>query len=145
MTNDMIRIWVHCYFSTKDVMPMIKQSFEQSLHSRIKSKLTEEYKYIVQEINGTDNHIHFLALINPVFSFSDVLKNVKGESSHWINGERFIEAKFAWCKSYNAHSVSEDRLKQVAKYIRNQKETHKNITYKEEVDLFRRKLNLLTY
>jgi putative transposase len=64
---------------------------------------------------------------------------VKGESSHWINQSDFIKYKFAWQTGYGAFSVSESMVKDVEKYIANQKEHHKKITFEEEIDLFMKK------
>ena len=71
-------------------------------------------------------------MLNPVYNVSDILKNVKGESSHWVNQNRFIDAKFSWQKSYDAVSVSESRIDSVDKFIINQKIYHKNVSFQEE-------------
>ena len=72
----------------------------------------------------------------------DIFHNVKGESSHWINQSNLLEYKFAWQTGYGAFSVSESMVKGVEKYIANQKEHHKKMTYKEEIDLFIKKYGL---
>ncbi|MBS4027873.1 MAG: transposase [Ignavibacteriales bacterium] len=70
------------------------------------------------------------------------MKNVKGESSHWINQNKFLNVKFAWQIGYGAFSASESQLEKVEKYIRNQKEHHAKLTYQQEVELFLKKYNL---
>ena len=132
MDKPMIRIWIHAWFSTKDVMPLIISTIEGRIHQRIKDKIESEYKSFVKNINGTDSHIHILFMLNPVYNVSDILKNVKGESSHWVNQNRFIDAKFSWQKSYDAVSVSESRIDSVDKFIINQKIYHKNVSFQEE-------------
>jgi len=67
---------------------------------------------------------------------------VKGESSHWINQSDFIKNKFSWQIGYGAFSVSESMVKEVENYISNQKEHHKKMTYKEEVELLVKKYRL---
>ena len=83
-------------------------------------------------------------MLNPIFSLSDIMKNIKGESSHWINRNRFIDAKFAWDKSYEGVSVSESMLHEVDRFISNQKEYHKNVTFTEERNLILKKFNSYT-
>jgi REP element-mobilizing transposase RayT len=85
------------------------------------------------------DHIHILFLLSPKFSVGDIFKNIKGESSHWINQSAFIKYKFAWQTGYGAFSVSESMVNEVEKYIANQKEHHKRMTYEEEVNLFIKK------
>ncbi len=129
------RIWIHTWFSTNDIMPLINGSFENLLYFRIKDKIETEYKSLVRNINGTENHIHILFMLNPIHYVADILKNTKGESSHWINQNRFLEAKFSWQKSYNAVSVSESKLDSIDSFISNQKLYHKNFTFHEERDM----------
>lgn len=82
------------------------------------------------------DHIHILFLLSPKFSNGDIFKNVKGESSHWINQSSLTKNKFAWQTGYGAFSVSESMVNEVEKYIANQKEHHRKMTFEEEVNLF---------
>lgn len=139
MDGPTIKIWIHTYFSTKDLMPLIKDSFESILYTKIKQKIEEEFNSFVRSINGTENHVHILFRLNPSFRVTDILKNIKGESSHWINQNRFLEAKFSWQKSYDAFSIDETLVETIAAFIDNQKEYHKTITFPEEREAFLRK------
>ena len=136
MQNKLIRIWIHTFFSVKDYMPLIKESFEDQLTKRIRKKLESEYKSKVKNIKAIENHIHILFMLNPNFNFTDILKNIKGESSHWINQNNFLESKFSWQKSYSALSVSESQLEKVNRYINNQMNFHKQFTFLQEVEMF---------
>jgi uncharacterized protein with von Willebrand factor type A (vWA) domain len=70
------------------------------------------------------------------------LKNIKGESSHWINQQNLLKVKFAWQVGYGAFSVSESNVNDVEQYIRNQKEHHRMKTFTEEFDEFMKKHGL---
>jgi hypothetical protein len=74
---------------------------------------------------------------------ADVFKQVKGNSSHWINQQNIIKSKFEWQIGYGSFSVSESMIKEVEKYIRNQKEHHKRVTFREEYELFMNKHGFL--
>ena len=141
MTNPLIRIWVHAFFGIKDHMPLIKDSFRKKLEQRISNKLKKEFKSKVRNIKSLENHIHILFMINPIYNLADVLKNIKGESSHWINFNRFLEAKFAWQKSYAALSVSESQLENVDNYISNQDSFHEKYTFQQEIEILMKKIN----
>jgi len=69
-------------------------------------------------------------------TISHVFKDLKGESSHWVNQNDFLKVKFAWQVGYGAFSVSESKVKMVEKYIRNQREHHWKISFQEEYDRF---------
>lgn len=142
MSHSLLKIWIHGVFSTKNRIALITPVFEKELYNHIKQKLENDLDCIVRIINGVSNHIHVLFLLSPKFSVGDIFKNVKGESSHWINQSSFTKYKFAWQNGYGAFSVSESMVKEVEKYIANQKEHHKKMTYEEEVNLFIRKYGL---
>ena len=142
MSHSLVKVWIHAIFGTKDKFSLIKDTFESKLHKHIKDKLENELDCKVRNINGTEDHIHILFLLSPNYSLKDVFQNIKGESSHWINQSNFVNYKFSWQIGYGAFSISESIVKEVEKYIANQKEHHKKIIFQEEIDLFIKKYGL---
>ncbi len=142
MSHSLLKVWIHGTFGTKDRTSLIINTFEKQLHAHIREKLERELDCKVRIINGTEDHLHILFLLSPKFTLKDIFQNVKGESSHWVNQSDFIKYKFAWQTGYGAFSVSESMVKEVEKYIANQKENHKKITYKEEINLFIKKYGI---
>ena len=142
MSHSLLKIWIHGVFGTKDRTSLIYNTFEKQLHLHIKEKLENELDCKVRIINGTEDHIHLLFLLSPGFNIKNIFQNIKGESSHWINQSSLIKNKFAWQTGYGAFSVSESMVKEVEKYIDNQKEHHIKMTYEEEIKLFIKKYEL---
>lgn len=142
MSHSLLKIWIHGVFGTKDRTSLIYNTFEKQLHLHIKEKLENELDCKVRIINGTEDHIHLLFLLSPGFNIKNIFQNIKGESSHWINQSSLIKNKFAWQTGYGAFSVSESMVKEVEKYIDNQKEHHTKMTYEEEIKLFIKKYEL---
>ncbi|MCX6165357.1 MAG: IS200/IS605 family transposase [Ignavibacteriae bacterium] len=136
MPHSFTNIWIHLIFSTKDRQLLISESFESKLHNHIKAKLINEYESYVEAINGTSDHMHILYKQSPNFSLKDIVKNIKGESSHWINENNFTKEKFVWQSGYSAFSISIDKVKIVKKYIDNQKKHHKKIIFIDEIKKF---------
>ena len=136
MSHSFTNIWIHLIFSTKDKLPLIDESFETQLYNHIKSKLINEYDSYVEEINGTNNHIHILFKQSPNFALKDIVKNIKGESSHWVNGKNISVNKFVWQTGYSSFSISINKVGIVKKYILNQKEHHKKISFIDEMKRF---------
>ncbi|MEO7977047.1 transposase [Flavobacterium sp.] len=101
------------------------------MHNYIREELIE-LGCPVRIINGMPDHIHALFLLNPKKSMADVIKQIKGSSSHSINGENLILEKFAWQTGYAAYSVSESQLEIVYNYIKNQKQHHLKKTGQNE-------------
>lgn len=82
------------------------------------------------------DHIHCLFLLNPQKSIAEVIKQIKGSSSHLINQSNLISDKFSWQTGYAAYSVSESVLEKVFLYIKNQKAHHRKKSFQQEYDEF---------
>jgi len=83
-------------------------------------------------INNVSDHLHFFIGLNPKQSISDLLRSVKSESSEWINKEGLAKNKFHWQEGYGAFSHSKSQVNNVIKYILNQQEHHKKVSFLDE-------------
>ncbi len=142
MSHSLTRIWIHAIWSTKDRFPYMKEEIRKEIINHLKEKY-EELDCGIRIINGTENHLHTLFLLNQNRSIKGIIKNVKGETSHWINQKYFYKIKFAWQIGYGAFSVSESIVTDVENYIRNQKEHHKKMSFQEEWELLLKKHNII--
>ena len=142
LSHSLTKIWIHGIFGTKERAPLIKAEFEKELYKHLTDKLEADLDCKVRIINGMTEHVHVLFMLSSKFSIENVFKNVKGESSHWINQSNFTIRKFAWQTGYAAFSVSESKVGHVERYIRNQKEHHKKMSYAEEIELLMKKYQL---
>ncbi len=143
MSHSYSKIWIHTVFSTKDWQHSINKELEKKLYEHIKKLLVNDFSCVVKAIGGNTDHLHILFLHNPNYSFSEVIKNLKGESSHWINSNNLTKMKFVWQAGYGAFSVSESNVKKVESYIINQKVHHKKLTFLEEYEMFIKKHGLM--
>ncbi len=135
MSHSFYKIWLHVIFSTKNREPMITHDKKEMIYNYITGQLWEA-GCPVRIINGMPDHAHLLFLENPQKSISEIVKQIKGSSSHWINQEKIIQTQFAWQTGYGVFSVSESQLGKVYNYIKNQKEHHKKKTFQQEFDEF---------
>ena len=87
-------------------------------------------------INGMPDHIHLLFQVNPNKSVAEIIRQVKGNSSHTVNQSNLVENKFAWQTGYAAFSVSESSVEKVQEYILNQREHHRKKSFQEEFEVF---------
>jgi len=90
----------------------------------------------VRIINGMADHVHLLFLQNPKMAVTDIIKQVKGNTSYWVNDQNLIRGKFSWQTGFAAFSVSESQLERVFQYITHQKEHHSKKTFMTEYDEF---------
>ncbi|HNP17733.1 MAG TPA: IS200/IS605 family transposase [Fulvivirga sp.] len=135
MPHSYNKIWIHAIWATKERMPFISKNVESKVYDFMKQQLID-LGCPVRIINGMPDHVHCLFLLNPQKAIADVIKQVKGSSSHFINEQNLIEDKFAWQTGYASYSVSESVVEKVFQYIRNQKAHHAKKTFQEEHDSF---------
>lgn len=94
-------------------------------------------KGIYMRINYVNaEHVHALIDLPTKYSIEETIKLLKGASSHWINQNRIVAAKFSWGRGYGAFSVSQSNVNDVSKYIANQEEHHRRKTFAEEYEKF---------
>jgi putative transposase len=133
MSHSFSTIWIHAVWATKNREPLILPKLEKQLYSFLFQEL-EKLGCPCRIINGMPDHIHLLFLLNPQKSVSEVVKQLKGASSHWVNQQDFYLHKFAWQTGFAAYSVSESVKGKVFSYIQNQKEHHRNVSFQEEYE-----------
>jgi putative transposase len=131
MAHSLSKIWIHAIWTTKERLPLIKTDVEKELHREMKNAFKEKECHI-KIINGMEDHVHCLFILNKKISLADVIKHVKGGSSHHVNLHDLINDKFAWQTGYAAYSVSESIVDSVYEYIKNQKKHHVGRTFEDE-------------
>lgn len=134
-----VRIWVHLVFSTKNREPYLNS---KELRIKVFQHIKENAKskdIWLDCINGYQDHIHCLILVNKDQTISKIAQLIKGESSHWINKNNLTKTKFIWQDDYWAVSVSESHIERIREYISNQEEHHRIKSFTEEVDEFMNK------
>jgi REP element-mobilizing transposase RayT len=83
-------------------------------------------------INGVQDHVHILIGLKPSMSLSDLIQDIKANSSRFINENKWLKGKFNWQEGYGAFSYSHSQLNDVIKYIENQENHHSKKSFKVE-------------
>ena len=135
MSQSFTKLWIHVIWATKNRQELIDYSIDKKLYDFIHEELIH-LGCPVRIINGMPDHVHVLFLQSPQKTISDIVKQIKGSSSHFINRGEFILEKFAWQTGYAAFSVSESQLNIVYHYIKNQKKHHLKKNGQDEFDEF---------
>ena len=131
MPNTYTQIYVMLVFGVKDRQNLISPNIETELFKYI-SGICLNLKQNILEINGSTDHIHILCSIKPNKAISDLVRDIKSNSSKFINEKKWFVGKFHWQTGFGAFSYSQSQLKNVRKYICNQKEHHKRVSFREE-------------
>ncbi|MEX2602602.1 MAG: IS200/IS605 family transposase [Gracilimonas sp.] len=135
MPHSFHTIWVHAIWSTKKRQPFIQPEIEDNIYDYMRRQFRDS-GCPVRIINGMPDHVHALFLLNPQKALTDVIKQVKGSTSHWINQQDLTPQKFSWQVGCATYSVSESVKEKVFRYINNQKKHHQYKTFQEEYDEF---------
>lgn len=93
-------------------------------------------------VNGVEDHVHLFIGLKPSMSISDLIRDVKNNTSNFINEKKFVKGRFSWQEGYGAFSYSHSHIESVYQYILNQEEHHKAKTFKDEYTDFLKKFNI---
>lgn len=131
------RLTYHIVFGTKYRKRSIDEMIQERLYEYIGGTLRGKKGQLI-EIGGVEDHVHLLAGLPPTLAVSDMIRDVKANSSKWLRDERQLD-EFEWQKGFGAFTVSYDRIEAIQNYIRNQKEHHRTKSFQEEyVDFLQR-------
>ena len=132
MSGTYTNLLYHIVFSTKERRQLIVPSIEEDLRGYL-GGIVKGLERKLLEVNGVSDHVHLLAKLPPKLALSDAVRDIKANSSKWLNDEKSKFYKFAWQDGFAAFSVSESQVDRVRGYIHNQKQRHKRLTFKDEL------------
>jgi len=131
MRTPFTQLYLHCVWGTWDRLPLITPQVERRLYEAI-AKKAHELKCEVLALGGIEDHVHLLVRFPTTLSVADLLKGVKGASSHLMTHEIAPNEFFKWQGAYGAFTVSKSNVAAVSDYVLNQKAHHKNHEVIEE-------------
>ena len=134
MAHTFSALFAHVIFSTKHR--------QASLAPEMRTRLFPYMAGIVGNldghpvlINGVEDHVHILAVVPATIAISDLVREIKCNSSAWLKGV-FPVPDFAWQIGYAAFSVSKSSVESVRQYIADQEEHHRRLSFQEEYIAF---------
>ena len=139
MAQSLSQLWVHIIFSTKNRYPLLEDiNIQKRMHEYI-AGICFNLNCIPDTIGGVADHVHLLVVLSKTITLSDFIEEIKKSSSMWIKQlpekNTSIE-KFYWQRGYGAFSVSQSNISHVRRYIQNQHDHHKTITFEDELRKF---------
>jgi len=138
MANTYTQIYIQMVFAPYARMNLIPTKHHEEIHKYITGIVTNQGSKMLA-IGGMPDHLHVLVGLRPVCAISDLVREVKSESSSLINSCHWIQGKFAWQEGYGAFSYGHSQLSAVIAYVQGQEEHHKRRTFRQEyVSLLRK-------
>ena len=131
MPNTYSKIFIQIVFVVKGRENLIHKEGKQEVNKYISGIISSKgQKSII--VNGMPNHIHAFVGLKPDMSVSDLAREIKNNSTRFINQRFASNHHFAWQTGFGAFSYAESQVDRVYNYILNQEEHHKKKTFKEE-------------
>jgi len=121
------RLFYHFVWGTKSGEPLIAPQWEAALHNVIAAKASD-LTAMVYAVGGIEDHIHLVVSVPPKIALSTFIGQIKGNSSHFVNHELYLDTVFAWQEEYGVVSFSGKQLDMVVKYAKNQRRHHADRT-----------------
>ncbi len=131
MANTYTQLYVHVVFAVKGRTNLISKKWKEELYKYITGIITNKNQKLMI-INGMPDHIHLLIGFKPDCSLSDMVRDIKANSSKFINEKKLIPGKFEWQTGFGAFTVGQSQIEKVVNYILTQEEHHKKKTFREE-------------
>ena len=141
MANTYTQIYIQTVFTVQNRISLIKPQWSDDLYKYM-TGIVQNNGHKLIAIGGMPDHIHLFIGMKPNQSLSDLMQDVKGDSSKWIQEKGFIQGKFEWQAGFGGFSYSISQIDAVVKYIGNQKNHHQKKTFIQEYMKFLEKFKV---
>jgi putative transposase len=129
------RLFYHIVWATKGREPLIVADWEEQMRRVIVAK-AEALHALVHAVGNTEDHVHVAASVPPAVSLASFVAQLKGSSSHFVNHEIDLAARFAWQAEYGVQSFGGRELDTVVRYILHQTKHHRLGTTESGLERF---------
>lgn len=121
-------------FGVKYRRRQILPQWSDKLYAMMASTLNNLDGVHAIKIGGYTDHVHVLISSAGKMALRDIIRDIKSFSSRWINENKLCQGGFEWQTGAGYFSYSQGELDAVKRYIDNQVEHHRHITFREEYE-----------
>lgn len=129
MANTFSQIYIQTLFAKED------------LYKYISGIVTKQGQKLIA-LNGVEDHVHILIGLRPAMALADLAREIKADSTNFINRERFVHGRFSWQEGYGAFSYGHSQLDTIIRYIQNQEKHHSRRSFRSEYLTLLRKFDI---
>ena len=131
MANTFSQLYVHVVFAVKGRSNCIDAKWKEKLYRYINGLINNKGQHLMM-INGVADHVHLLIGLKPECNLSELIRDIKSNSSKWVNENRLVPGRFEWQTGFGAFSVGQLQVQRIVNYIKNQEEHHREKTFRDE-------------
>ncbi len=128
-------LYTHFVLTTYNRLPIIKSEYRIRIEKYI-TGIVNNNSSKLYAIYANPEHVHILVSRSPIISEQELATIIAESSEKFINNNNLSTGSFKWQQSASAFSVSKSDIDDVCKYILNQPEHHKKVTFEEEYEKF---------
>lgn len=141
MAGTYSQIYIQVVFAVKGRQNLLAKQWRDEVFKYMSGIITNKgQKPII--VNGVDDHVHAFIGLKPSIALSDLVRDMKNNSTNFINDHAWINGKFNWQDGYGAFSYSYSQIENVYNYILNQEQHHNKQTFKDEYMDFLKKFEI---
>jgi putative transposase len=133
MREPFTQLYLHLVWATWDRLPLITEGIKPRIYASIAEKC-REMKCVPLAIGGISDHVHLLVRLYTTVAVADLVKEVKGSSSHLVTHEITPGVFFKWQGAYGAFTIRKSELSKVTAYIQNQEQHHSEKNLQPELE-----------
>jgi putative transposase len=141
MANTFSQIYIQTVFAVSNRQSLIKPEFKEDLYKYISGIVTNQGQKLIA-INGVEDHVHILIGLRPAMALADLVREIKADSTNFINKKKLVHGRFSWQEGYGAFSYGHSQLDKIIRYIQNQEKHHDRRSFKSEYLTLLRKFDI---
>lgn len=141
MANTFSQIYIQTVFAVSNRQSLIKPEFKEDLYKYISGIVTNQGQKLIA-INGAEDHVHILIGLRPAMALADLVREIKADSTNFVNKNRWVHGRFSWQEGYGAFSYGHSQLDKIIRYIQNQEKHHSRRSFKSEYLTLLRKFDI---
>lgn len=141
MAGTFTQIYIQAVFAVKGRANLLQKPWRDEVFKYMAGIIKNKgQKPII--VNGVSDHVHLFVGLKPSIALSDLIRDVKNNTSNFINDKKWVMDKFSWQAGYGAFSYAHSQIEAVYNYILNQEKHHQKRTFREEYIEFLEKFNV---
>jgi putative transposase len=131
MAGTFSQIYIHIVFTVQNKLPLLQKPRRVEVFKYISGIIKAKgQKPII--VNGVSDHVHVFIGMTPAMAVANLVRDIKNNSTNFINKNKYVPVKFGWQGGYGSFSYSHSQIDKVYSYILNQDKHHRQKSFKEE-------------
>ena len=131
IANTFSQIYIQTVFAVDGRRCLIRPEFKEEIYKYITGIVRNNGQKLIS-INGMSDHVHILIGLKPAMALADLVRDIKADSSNFINKKKWVRGRFSWQEGYGAFSYGHSQLDTIIRYIQNQEQHHRRRSFKDE-------------